>query len=237
MDFYTSISEHYDFIFPYSPAQVNFVTKTLKTRKAKILDIGCGTGNLSIGLANAGYKVDAIDFDKQMVEIAKLKNKDINFQAMNMLDIAKNYKEESLDAIVSFGNTLVHLTDNNDIQSFLKSAHKILKKDGSLAIQIINYQNIIKNKIDLLPLIENENIRFERHYEFRDDKLIDFNTKLSIKATNESITNSIVLNPIFMNTLKVFMLKAGFSNIKIYGNFKMSKLDDRSIPLIICGTK
>lgn len=237
MNFYTSISEYYDFIFPSSPAQLEFVNKQVSTKGGKILDIGCGTGNLSIGLFKSGFQVSAIDYDKQMIDLAKLKCIDIDFQEMNMLDIAKNYKEDSFNAIVSFGNTLVHLLDNKDIESFLKSAYSILKNEGLLAIQILNYKNIIDKHIDSLPLIENEKIKFERHYEFRDDNLINFNTKLSIKANNESIENSIRLNPIFGDKLRDMILKAGFKDVQIYGNFKMNKLESDSIPLVVSARK
>lgn len=235
MDFYTSISKYYDSIFPYSLAQVEFVKKHLA--KGNILDIGCGTGNLSIGLHQAGFNVKAIDYDGDMIEKARAKNKDIDFQHMNMLDIYKNYKESKLNGIVSFGNTLVHLLDDREIESFLKEAYKTLEKNGLLGIQILNYQNIVENKITSLPLIENEKIKFERTYEFREDNLINFNTKLSIKEDNQEIGNTIQLNPIYWTKLKEMMLKAGFSDIKVYGNFKMEELKGNSIPLLMCGYK
>lgn len=236
MDFYSSISKHYDFIFPYSPAQVEFVKHFVPT-KTKILDIGCGTGNLSKGLNDAGYTIEAIDFDHKMVEKAKERNLNIHFQQMNMLDITKQFKAESFDAIISFGNTLVHLLDNKDIEAFFYSAHKTLKKKGILAIQILNYKNIIENNITSLPLIENDEIKFERHYEFRDDNLINFNTRLTIKEENNNIENSIQLNPIYKETLVKILERVGFSDIEIFGNFKMSKLQNDSIPLIIKGVK
>jgi len=237
MDFYASISKHYDFIFPFSPAQVEFVKKYIPQEGAKILDIGCGTGNLSTGLNDAGYTVEAIDFDSKMIEKAIAKNKNIHFQQMDMLNIANNFKTDYFDGIVTFGNTLVHILDNKDIEKFLLSAHQTLKKGGIIAIQILNYQNIVDNKIDTLPLIENEEIKFERKYQFRKDKHVDFITSLTIKNENQTIKNSIELNPIYGDTLKILLKKAGFTQIKVYGNFKMDLLKRDSIPLIIKGVK
>jgi len=237
MDFYTSISKHYDYIFPYSPAQVEFIKQHLPIKGTNILDIGSGTGSLSRGLANDGYIVNAIDYDAKMVEQAKKNCNSIHFQQMNMLDIDKLYKANNFDSIVTFGNTLVHLLKNEEIEQFLTSAHKILKKDGLLAIQILNYQNIVENEIGSLPLIENEEIKFERNYTFRTDNLIDFNTRLTVKSRNETIDNTIQLNPIYQSTLKDLMHKTGFSDIKTYGNFKMEELKENSIPLIIIGRK
>jgi len=237
MDFYTSISKHYDYIFPYSPTQVKLVKHILPTIGTRILDIGCGTGSLSRGLANAGYIVEAIDYDEKMVEQARNKYNSIHFQQMNMLDIDKYYKASDFDSIVTFGNTLVHLLKNEEIENFLASAYKILKKDGLLAIQILNYQNVVENEISSLPLIENEEIKFERNYTFRTDNLINFTTRLTVKKDNQTIDNTILLNPIYHNTLKELIQKAGFYDINTYGNFKMEELKENSIPLIIVGRK
>lgn len=237
MDFYTSISKHYDYIFPYNHKQVEFVYRNNIQQEAKILEVGCGSGNLALGLLQANFTVDAIDYDINMIEIAKQKTNAITFQQMDMLDISKNYEPESFDCIVCFGNTLVHLLDNNKITSFIDSCHKLLKKGGLLAIQILNYENIVNNKISSLPLIENEEIKFERFYNFREDSLIDFITKLSIKAEDKSIDNCIQLNPIFETTLKNIFISAKFKNIETYGNFNMDKLRSNDIPLIIKGIK
>ena len=53
-------------------------------------------------------------------------------------------------------------------------------------------------------------------------------TKLSIKEDNQEIENRIQLNPIYWTNLKEMMLKAGFSDVKVYGNFKMDRLEKNS---------
>ena len=40
---------------------------------ARVADLGCGTGTLSILLAEAGHEVDALDFSPRMVELARRK--------------------------------------------------------------------------------------------------------------------------------------------------------------------
>lgn len=54
---------------------------------AKILDIGCGTGSLSLVLAEQGYKVHGIDLSPKMVALARAKADKaglaINFEVMD----------------------------------------------------------------------------------------------------------------------------------------------------------
>ena len=40
---------------------------------ARIADLGCGTGTLSVLLAAAGYRVDGLDFSPRMIELAERK--------------------------------------------------------------------------------------------------------------------------------------------------------------------
>lgn len=45
---------------------------------ARIADLGCGTGTLSVLLAEAGYEVDGLDFSPRMIELARLKAIDLD---------------------------------------------------------------------------------------------------------------------------------------------------------------
>ena len=40
---------------------------------ARVADLGCGTGTLSVLLAEAGFRVDGLDFSPRMVEAAERK--------------------------------------------------------------------------------------------------------------------------------------------------------------------
>jgi ubiquinone/menaquinone biosynthesis C-methylase UbiE len=40
---------------------------------ARVADLGCGTGTLSVLLAEAGYDVDGLDFSPRMIELARRK--------------------------------------------------------------------------------------------------------------------------------------------------------------------
>jgi 2-polyprenyl-3-methyl-5-hydroxy-6-metoxy-1,4-benzoquinol methylase len=54
----------------------------------RILELGCGTGRVSIPLAKSGFLVNGINLSKEMLEVfsSKLKNMDRNVQN-NKLDV------------------------------------------------------------------------------------------------------------------------------------------------------
>ena len=168
--FYTSIAQHYQHIFPFNPAQIDFLRQVLPYNGAKVLDVGCATGDLTFALTHFGFPVWAFDFDVQMVEKVKnTKQEDTMFPVIEQLDmrnIAERYPASFFDTVICFGNTLVHLLTEDDIRKFIQAANQVLLPEGKLTIQILNYQYIIDKQIKSLPLIDNEHIRFERNYNF-----------------------------------------------------------------------
>jgi len=237
--FYTSIAPYYQHIFPFNPAQIDFLKQVLPYNGARVLDVGCATGDLAFALTHFGFPTWAFDFDAQMVQIArktKLEEEDMFpvFEQMDMLQIDERFPESYFDTVICFGNTLVHLLSDDDIRKFIKSAFKVLLPEGKLAIQILNYQHILETQINSLPLIDNEHIRFERNYEFESEsEMIDFNTKLTVKSTGQEIKNSTKLYAIRQNKLQKIIEEAGFSAIEFFGNFNREPLTANSLPLIV----
>jgi SAM-dependent methyltransferase len=54
-------------------AWLELLTAHLPAPPARIADLGCGTGTLSVLLADAGYAVDGVDFSPEMVTRARAK--------------------------------------------------------------------------------------------------------------------------------------------------------------------
>lgn len=237
-NFYSSIAKYYQHIFPFNPAQVNFLKNVLPYNGAKVLDVGCAIGDLSFALTHFGFPTWAFDFDSRMIEIAQgSKQEDSMFPVFEQLDmrlIDQRYPEAYFNTIICFGNTLVHLLRDEDILQFIQAAYQVLSPDGKLTIQILNYQYILNHKIQSLPVIDNEHIRFERSYRFTPDSdLIDFDTELTIKSTAQVIRNTVQLNPIRKNKLQELLAKAGFENIEFFGSFDCTPVQENSLPLIV----
>lgn len=237
-NFYSSIAKYYQHIFPFNPAQVNFLKNVLPYNGAKVLDVGCAIGDLAFALTHFGFPTWAFDFDGQMIEIAQgSKQEDSMFPVFEQLDmrlIDQRYPEAYFNTIICFGNTLVHLLRDEDILQFIQAAYQVLSPEGKLTIQILNYQYILDRKMQSLPVIDNEHIRFERSYRVTPNSdLIDFDTELTIKSTAQVIKNTVKLNPIRKNKLQELLAKAGFENIEFFGSFDCAPLQESSLPFIV----
>jgi len=238
MSFYQQIAPFYHHIFKINVNQVDFIKLKIPESDCNVLDIGCGIGTLSFELTNYYTNVLGIDMDAEMVRAALKKQRDksksIQFQQISMLKLDTFIDKNSVGGIICFGNTLVHLNSLDEISDFLQQSKAVLKSNGKLLLQIVNYDKIIEKNMKQLPLIENDEIIFERNYHYRkSENKIDFNTRLTVKSTQEIIENRIELLPLLKKELALLLNKAGFDNCNCYGNFNSEPYAINSPALII----
>lgn len=257
--FYTSISKYYSEIFPYNPAQLQFVQNSIGNLKEKeILDIGCATGELAFNIANEGAKVTGIDLNEDLLGQAIGCNRFQStdpvkresefappgcdyfqianplFKTGNMLELETDFQAQQFDAVLCFGNTLVHLLTVELIQQMIKGVNEVLKPGGKLLIQILNYDYILGEQVSELPLIETENIKFIRKYKFNDESsIIRFQTNLYLKKEGRVLSNETSLFALKSNKLIAFLENSNFKEIEVFSNFKKNIFGGPHLPLVI----
>ena len=250
MEFYSEFSKNYDKIFPLNGQKLELIDNTFKDLnkkrgETKLLDVGCGTGSYALALAKKGYQLQAIDLDAEMISIAESKMKkarvEVDFYRLGMLNLKEKFKKASFDGIFIIGNVLVHLK-KEEIKEFLSLAAELLKEDGKIFIQIVNYYRILELNLDGLPTIysKDDSVRFERNYEYDEtENIIYFKTKLIDHFDDQILSkNEIELYPLCKSELEADLKGAGFKVEKIYG----SPVGDQyrelsSVPLIITAQK
>jgi len=245
VEFYSSIGKYYDSIFPFDQEQLAFVLKELTPHEGKdILDMGCATGSLAIELARAGCNVTAFDLDTGMVKEAVKKRDSLNllqnpkFIERDIRHMKIFFEENSCDAALSFGNTIAHLTEEEDLEIFFSGLGYVVRPGGEFILQMLNYDYIKSRMLECLPLIDNEKIRFQRYYDFLYNGLIAFNTVLTVKGEEEMvINNSVRLNPLGLESVKCRLESEGFKITGVFENYKGESLSQKNLPLIITALK
>jgi ubiquinone/menaquinone biosynthesis C-methylase UbiE len=90
----------------------------------KVLDVGCGTGNLGMKFLELGYSVKAVDISPEMIDRFRLKlidsefTKRVEFTVGDAEEIIQNARTYGSWDIVSFGSVLHHLPN------YLKVIHE-----------------------------------------------------------------------------------------------------------------
>lgn len=83
--------------------RLNFIVKSiagLNNPEAKILDIGCGNGNISLALGSIGYHVTGVDIDQMSINTASSRNtfSNVKFEVLDANSFSMN---DAFDAVVA----------------------------------------------------------------------------------------------------------------------------------------
>jgi 2-polyprenyl-3-methyl-5-hydroxy-6-metoxy-1,4-benzoquinol methylase len=97
------------------------ITKKYLTKNDTVLDYGCARGAYTIALAGDVKEIRGIDISPKMIELAKIKSKDISFKTATIFNI-----EEKYDVVLAFN--LLHLLE--DTEKVIHKIDEILKPGG-----------------------------------------------------------------------------------------------------------
>ncbi len=100
---------------------------------AKLLDIGCGNGNVSIALGSLGYTVWGIDVDETSIKMANERNPFENVR-FDVVDANAFTESEQYDLIICT-EVLEHLEKP---EALVRSAYSILKPGGTMIVTVPN---------------------------------------------------------------------------------------------------
>ena len=115
----------------------------------KILDICCGTGDITEILSSTNYKLDVcgIDFSDEMISLARAKFPNLNFKLGDATNL--EIGDCSIDVItMGFG-----LRNIKDRQSAIKESYRVLKTGGQFLHLDFGYKNIFSKIFNLIAII------------------------------------------------------------------------------------
>ena len=109
----------------------------------RLLDLGCGTGCISIPLAQRGYQVTGVDISEEMLAAAREKSRalqlDIDWRkqdltSLQLFDEAGN--EMVFDAAIATFDVFNHLTEPEDLQMLFHTLNPLLTDEGVLLFDV-----------------------------------------------------------------------------------------------------
>jgi len=101
----------------------------------KILDIGCGGGLLSEPMSRLGAEVYGIDASEKNINVAKLHAKKNDLKINYFCSSPENFKMKIKFDVILNMEIVEHV---EDVDFFLKSCSKLLKKNGIMFVATLN---------------------------------------------------------------------------------------------------
>lgn len=197
-----------------------------------ILEMACGTGNLSYYLAKSGYNLTCFDLSNDMLSMAynKLGNfKNVKILNQNMIDFNIN---KEFDAIISICDSINYILDEKDLLQTFNNVRRHLSKDG-IFIFDINSHYKLKHIIGNNTFIEEgEDVYYIWQNFFQDKEniaefYITFFTKdvdgKYIRFEEEHMERAYYIEEI-LQLLKT----SNFNEIHLYGDLSFEKPQEKS---------
>ena len=147
-----------------------------KIRPELVLDLGCGTGKMTIELANRGYDMTGIDYSPEMLDIAR---DEAEKKSHDILWLCQDMREFELygtvDAAVCCLDCINHLEDEEDLDKCFDLVHNYLIPDGIFVFDINAKYKFEKIYSDNTYAMEEEGgmCVWENYYD-SDSKICDF---------------------------------------------------------------
>ncbi|MBI5472794.1 MAG: class I SAM-dependent methyltransferase [Ignavibacteriae bacterium] len=191
------------------------------------LDAGCGTGFHSLLLSQLGVAVTAVDVSPEMVRrtLQHAEQAGVQLKALqSSFAQVRNAVDSNFDAVFSLGNSVAHLLNPNDIFDALAGFASVLAPNGTLFVQLLNYDRILLKRERIQNVKQVQQTMFVRFYDYEND-LVRFNIlKLDKKGDDvEHHLLSIPLRPIRSTEIASLLRQAGFAQVSIYGGISLEK--------------
>ena len=130
----------------FNPIRISYIKnniiKTFELNKKKsplkgikILDIGCGGGLLSEPMCRLGAEVTGIDASEKNIKVAKLHSEKNNLKINYICASPEKLKTRNKFDVILNMEIVEHVAD---VDLFLKSCSKLLKKDGIMFVATLN---------------------------------------------------------------------------------------------------
>jgi 2-polyprenyl-3-methyl-5-hydroxy-6-metoxy-1,4-benzoquinol methylase len=104
---------------------------------ARVLDVGCGYGRVTLPLSHAGYEVEGIDIAPNLIEAARraadAEGARINFTVGSMTRLP--YAEGSFDAVICLWSAFYELLEEDEQRDAVSEMWRVLRPGGFALIE------------------------------------------------------------------------------------------------------
>ena len=207
-----------------------------ENKDARILELCCGTGRLTLPIAKEGYDITGIDYTPSMLAQAKIKASEVGLEISFIeADIRTLDLPEKYDFIFIPFNSIHHLYKNEDLFDTLKIVKNHLKEKGLFLLDCFNpnIQYIVENERKQQVIAEyttNDGrkvlIKQSMHYESA-SQINRIKWQYFIDDKFHSVQN-MDMRLFFPQELNSYLKQIGFNIVHKFGDFTEGEFDDNS---------
>jgi ubiquinone/menaquinone biosynthesis C-methylase UbiE len=197
----------------------------------KLLDLACGTGELSVRLAQKGYDVTGADLSGDMLSVAQMKaqaqSMPIQFFQQDMTELEELGE---FDIIGIFCDSLNYLEDEQAVKKTFEGVYRLLKKGGLFIFDVHSVYKMRHIFADATFTWDDEEITYIWN-SFKGDDPHSVEHELTFFVLDEKSgkydrVDEVHYQRTYPEAIYVELLKqAGFENIEITGDYSLKAPD------------
>jgi len=150
-EFYDQLANYFHLIFPNwdetidrQGQQLSELLKSEWPKAHSILDVSCGIGTQSIGLAKCGFTVTASDISSGAIKRAEAETARLGVEVdLSVCDMRQAHSQHGsgFDVVISCDNSLPHLLTDQDLLIAFKEMLACLSPGGGCVISVRDYES------------------------------------------------------------------------------------------------
>lgn len=230
---YDRINEEIDY-----SAWADFIERIVKHnytagKPELVLDLGCGTGRMTLELAKRGYDMTGIDYSVEMLDAARERSLDAGFDG-KILWLSQDMRSFELygtvDVTVSCLDTVNHLTSPKDLKQCFSLVHNYLIPNGLFIFDVNGkgkFENVYADRSYVME--EEGSVCIWQNYYNEKSRLCDFYITLFAADEDgryERYDETQRERMYTIKSLKGFLADCGFEFIGAYSDYYFSEASD-----------
>ena len=210
----------------------------------RLLDLGCGTGNITIPLAQKGYEITAIDLSEEMLAQAEAKTTalkqsgaplQIDWQIQDMTALELYDAEDNFllfDGVIATFDAFNYITEPEALQFLLQDLSDHMNDNGILVFDIQTPYKLKEYLGNNIYTLHREDVEYvwENHFD-EEEQICQMDITFFLRQENglyKKVTENHAERVYEPELLQLWLNLAGFDVLGIYRELSELPLEDTS---------
>jgi ubiquinone/menaquinone biosynthesis C-methylase UbiE len=245
-DLYGNWAQVYDTFYPDRSEEVAFWARVAARFGRRVLDLMCGTAEVSLGLARHSYRVFGLDISPAMLSVG------VDRQSAAADDPAQNLSlvqgdalalpttDDAIDFAQATGSGSLNHFDDDQAATVFAELYRVLRPGGGLGLELVN--PYLLEQIDAHRTIDPlrpppgtwvKRLCHNRYEPATGIFHIEQVTYVEIGGQEDEFAESFRLHAWFPGQVEAMLRAAGFGGVQIYGNYGLDPFDKWSADLLV----